>query len=293
MSALDLPDGRTLDVVLTGPESGRVLLWHHGTPGASTPFRLIARVAEAQGLRMVTWSRPGYGLSDRLPGRSVADVVQDAAAILDHLEVDRCVTAGWSGGGPHALALGALLADRVSGVLSIASIAPYGAKDLDFMAGMGEANIQEFGDALAGEPTLREFLDAAGTGLTNVQPADIVAEMSSLLPEVDRAVLAGADGDEFGEDLAASFREALRTGVDGWLDDDLAFVRPWGFDLDSIAAPVLLWQGDQDLMVPFAHGQWLADRVPGATTHLLPGEGHLSISVGAMDQMLEELAGTV
>ena len=109
--------------------------------------------------------------------------------------------------------------------------------------------------------------------------------MATLLPPVDRAVLT----DEFGEDMAASFGEALRLSVDGWLDDDLAFVLNWGFGLQEIAKPVLLWQGEDDLMVPFAHGQFLARHIPGVVPHLLPGEGHLSITVGAMDRMLDEL----
>jgi pimeloyl-ACP methyl ester carboxylesterase len=113
--------------------------------------------------------------------------------------------------------------------------------------------------------------------------------MSSLLPDVDRALLT----DEFGEALSANIREGLRTGVDGWLDDDLAFTRPWGFDLGAITVPVQLWQGTEDLMVPFAHGRWLADHVAGVDAHLLEGEGHLSVGVGAVDQMFEALAGTL
>jgi len=293
MTALALPDGRTLDVSVSGPATGPVLLWQHGTPGAVTPFRLVQRAVETHGLRLVTWSRPGYGGSDRQPGRTVADVSDDVTAILEQVEADRCVTAGWSGGGPHALATGALLPDRVAGVLSIASIAPCGADGLDFMAGMGEQNIEEFGAALAGEQSVRELLEAEGASMANIRAADIVAGMSTLLPEVDQKVLAGDLGKDFGEDLAASFREAVRTGVDGWVDDDLAFTQPWGFDLDMLAVPVFVWQGDRDLMVPFAHGEWLASRIPGVSGHLLPGEGHLSISVGAMDRMLDELAATL
>jgi pimeloyl-ACP methyl ester carboxylesterase len=115
--------------------------------------------------------------------------------------------------------------------------------------------------------------------------AMLIEGMSTLLPEVDRAVFT----DEFGEDLAANFNEGLRLGVDGWLDDDLAFTLPWGFDIADVAVPTFLWQGSEDLMVPFAHGQWLAEQIPGVTAHLLDGEGHLSIGVGALDSMLDEL----
>jgi pimeloyl-ACP methyl ester carboxylesterase len=132
---------------------------------------------------------------------------------------------------------------------------------------------------------LRPYLSQQGELLRDVGAADIVASMESLLPDVDRAALTG----EFGEDMAASFREAVSTGVDGWLDDDLAFAQPWGFSLAEISVPVMIWQGNADLMVPFAHGQWLASRLPAAAAHLEEGEGHLSVGLGKLDAMLDEL----
>jgi pimeloyl-ACP methyl ester carboxylesterase len=285
MTVVTLPDGRVLDVEVTGPEGGRVLLFLHGTPGAVTQLRWIQRAAHARGLRLVTYSRPGYGSSSRLAGRRVADVAQDVTWLLDHLQVDRCLVAGWSGGGPHALAAGALLADRVAGVLSIAGIVPDGLTDVDLTTGMGEENVEEFGLARQGEPALRPLLERLATGMAQGDAAGLVEGLGTLLPAVDRAVLTA----EVGEDLAANFAEGLRTGVDGWVDDDLAFTQPWGFELAQLPVPVFVWQGSEDLMVPFAHGQWLAKHVPGATSHLEQGEGHLSIVVGAIDRMLDEV----
>jgi pimeloyl-ACP methyl ester carboxylesterase len=285
MTLIQLPDGRDLDVEVTGPGSGAVLVFHHGTPGAATQVRSLQRAAHARGLRLVTFSRPGYGYSSRRAGRRVADVVTDVSAVLDHLDVERFLVAGWSGGGPAALATAAALPERVAGALSIASIAPDGAADLDLTAGMGEQNIEEFGLAREGEDALRPLLEQAAVELRRVDAAGIVEEMSTLLPGVDRAVLTT----ELGEDLVAGFHEGLRSGVDGWLDDDLAFVEPWGFDLTQLAVPVFVWQGSEDLMVPFAHGQWLARAIPGATSHLEQGQGHLSIGVGSVDRMLDEL----
>lgn len=287
--SLRLPDGRNLDVDVSGPAGGTPLVFHHGTPGSVVPIRAFARAVHARGLRLVTYSRAGYGGSTRRPGRNVAAVAGDVEAILDHLNADRCVTAGWSGGGPHALAAGALLPGRVAGVLSIASVAPYDAEGLDFDAGAGEQNVEENAAALRGEAVLRPYLAKEAAGLADADVDGLVAGMSTLLPPVDRAVLT----DEYGEDMATGFHEALRTGVDGWLDDDLAFVAPWGFALDSIAVPVSLWQGSEDLMVPYAHGEWLAAHVPGARAHLLPGEGHLSIGLGSTEAMLDELTAAL
>lgn len=281
---LVLKDGRRLQIRVSGPPDGLPLVFHHGSPGAVTPFRAIERAAHQRGLRLVTFSRPGYGDSTRLPGRAVVDVVADTADLLAHLKADRCLIAGWSGGGPHALACAARL-DASAAVLVIAGVAPFDAPGLDFMAGMGEDNVTEFGAALAGEESLRLLLTGIRPQLAEATAAHIVTSLASLLPPVDRAVLV----DEFGEDMAASFHEAMRTGVDGWLDDDLAFTRPWGFDLGEVACPAAVWQGSDDLMVPYAHGKWLSGQIPGVAAHLEEGEGHLSIGLGALPAMLDEL----
>lgn len=288
MTSLSLSDGRTLDIQVNGADDGPVLVFHHGTPGSLLPRKVMVEQAAERGLRLVTYSRAGYGESTRRKGRTVADIADDVTAILDHLEVERAMTAGWSGGGPHALATGALLPDRITGVLSIAGVAPYDADGLDFLGGMGDGNIEEFGAALEGETVLRPLLDGMREELKNATPEAILGELSSLLPEVDRKQIT----DESGDEMAANFREALKHSVDGWLDDDLAFTVPWGFDLAALRVPTFVWQGSADLMVPFAHGQWLAANVPGATAHLLEGEGHLSVGVGAMPQMLDELRAT-
>src|SRR5215469_1726341 len=281
---VQLPDGRRLDVNISGPPDGLPLVYHHGTPAAVPPIRALERAVHARGLRLVTTSRPGCGRSTRQPGRSVVDVAADTEALLAVLGADRCLTMGWSGGGPHALACGARLG-AVAAVLVVAGAAPYEADGLDWMAGMGEQNVVEFSAAVRGEDQLRPYLVQLGELMRNIGPADIFASMESLLPVVDQAALTG----EFADDMAAGIREAIRCGVDGWLDDDLAFVKPWGFSLSDISVPTAVWQGSADLMVPFAHGQWLASRLPAASAHLEEGEGHLSVALGQLDAMLDEL----
>ena len=287
MDLLTLPDGRVLEVEVSGPDGGPVLLFHHGTPGGSTQLDQMARVVHDRGHRLVTWSRAGYGASSRRTGRDVASEASDAATLLDHLGVETCVVAGWSGGGPHALACGAVLAHRVRAVLCIAGVAPFAAAGLDFLADMGEENVDEFGAAVAGEDALRAYLDEQRDAMLEITGPQIAEEMATLLPPVDKAQLSGS----FGDFLAEEFRQAVSHGVDGWLDDDLAFTRPWGFAPADVTVPTYLWQGSDDLMVPFAHGEWLAERIPGVTAHLEQGEGHLSIGLGAMERMFDELLG--
>lgn len=283
-SRFTLTDGRELDLRRLGPVDGDVLLYIHGTPSSGAAPSALAQAAHARGLQVVSWSRPGYSTSTRQPGRSIASFAVDAREVLDTLGIGRAHALGWSGGGPHVLALAALLPDRIASATSLAGVAPYAETlgDLDFLAGMGEDNIHEFGAAIEGEPKLREFLAPFVSALRVVTPAGIVEELASLLPDVDRAYCT----DEHGGELAEAFHQGLAVSEDGWVDDDLAFVRPWGFDLAAIRVTVHVWQGSADLMVPFAHGQWLASAVPGAVAHLLDGQGHLSIGVGQAEAIV-------
>jgi pimeloyl-ACP methyl ester carboxylesterase len=284
---IDLPDGRALAVVEAGDPAGAPVVVHHGTPGSGDLYRLTVEDAQARGIRLIGYDRAGYGDSDRHAGRSVADVAADIAALADALGIGRFATWGASGGGPHTLACAALLGDRVAAAATFAAAAPYGEPDLDFMAGMGEDNVKEFGAALEGADAVRPFLEEFAAGVAGITPEQLADEMRTLLSPPDAAALTG----ELAEFLYDSFRTATKHGVDGWLDDDLAFVRPWGFDVGSIAVPVQLWQGGQDLMVPRAHGEWLAGRVPGVEVHIVPEDGHLTVvehNIGEVHAWLTE-----
>jgi pimeloyl-ACP methyl ester carboxylesterase len=282
------PDGRTLDVLVAG-ETGTPLVSHHGTPSSLVQYAPVRDATLSRGLRLVTYSRPGYGGSDRAEGRTVGDCAGDVAAILDELDVRECLTIGASGGGPHALATAALLPDRVRGAATIAGCGMCGVDDLDFLGGMGEDNVIEFGMAISGDHDgligLMEDYRSSAAGTT---PEAVVEAIGSLLPPVDVAALNGAMGSYIVEDG----RESFRNGIWGWFDDDLAFTRPWGFELGSIGVPVTIWQGTQDLMVPAAHASWLARHVRYATLELRPEHGHLSLAVGAFGEILDSLLAT-
>jgi pimeloyl-ACP methyl ester carboxylesterase len=281
------PGDRELDVLVSGPDDGLALVFHTGTPSGLVGSGPMAAAASARGLRTVLYSRPGYGGSTPQPGRHVADAAADVAAILDRLGVDEFLTAGWSGGGPHALACATLLPVRCLAAASIAGVAPSDSPGLDWLAGMAEENVAEFQAALAGPSDLTTFLDAAAGPLSSIGAAEVAGGMGNLISAADQAALTG----EFAEYLAASLRAALTTGIDGWRDDDLAFTRDWGLSLDALghATPVAIWQGDQDRMVPAAHGDWLAANIPLARARLLPGEGHLTLIAQASGRILDDL----
>jgi pimeloyl-ACP methyl ester carboxylesterase len=273
VQSVTTPDGRTLTVREGGDPAGFPVLFISGTPGSSTLDEAHLRDAEERGIRLFSYDRPGYGASSRHQGRSVGDCAADIAAVCDALRIERLCVWGISGGGPHALAAAALLPDRVAAVASLAAVAPYDAEGLDWLAGMGEQNVEEFGKVFDDEAALRAYLEHDRDGLLAATPDQLVQLWQTLLGPADREVATG----EFAAKLIDHMRAGIENGVEGWLDDDLAFVNPWGFDLTDIGVPVQLWQGEQDKFVPFAHGAWLAERIPDVDAHLSRDDGHLTL----------------
>jgi pimeloyl-ACP methyl ester carboxylesterase len=270
---LDLPDGRTLCFAEWGDPAGFPIVALHGTPGNRLNRHPDSQQYVRAGARIITHDRAGYGGSTRRPGRAVVDCVEDVAALVDHLGIARFSVTGGSGGGPHSLAVAARLGDRVVRARCAVGIAPHGAAGLDFFAGMAEMNVTEFRWALDGEDVLVPNIEREHAGFVERVAADPATMLGDYeIDAVDQAVMARDDmatmWREFGEELG-------RGGYWGWVDDDLAFTRPWGFDLSEITVPVEVRYGAKDTLVPAAHGDWLAKEVPGATAVVEQGEGHL------------------
>lgn len=276
--------GRTLAYAQIGDFDGTPVFVLHGTPGSRLNGRHPhpSRVAAA-GLRVITYDRPGYGRSSRHPGRAVVDCVADITAIADALGIEQFVVTGGSGGGPHALAAAARLPQRVIRAECNVSGAPYDAPGLDWFAGMDPENVKEFRWALKGEETLvRELQREADEMLSRLDddPASVLGDFQ--LPAADRAVLQDRI---VGERLRRSMREALAPGVWGWVDDDLALIAPWGFEVAEIRVPVQVRYGLGDVLAPAGHGEWLARHVPNANVIVDHEAGHLSTP----DEQLERL----
>ncbi|MFG2517379.1 alpha/beta fold hydrolase [Streptomyces sp. NPDC048584] len=285
MESLHLEGGRVLEFAVRGPERGPAVLFHHGMPGSAVPMDSVFASAIERGYRLVTYSRAGYGASTPLPGRTVADTAEDCRALMDHLGVHRYLVAGWSAGGPHALATAVADSPRVSGVLLIASFAPHDAEGLEFVNGMGMQNHVLFGAASRGEQKERAIVSQMAAVVRDGDPSDLAAGMASLLPHVDAAELTGV----YGADNATHMNHGLAAGDDGWLEDLQALTAPWGFDPRGITVPVELWHGALDRMVPVAHGQWLAAHLPTSRAHVESGHGHISIGVGGLGEQLDRL----
>ncbi|WP_245900896.1 alpha/beta fold hydrolase [Deinococcus yavapaiensis] len=259
---LRLPDGRTLHVYDTEATSRRehfCVFWHHGTPNIGAPPAPLLAAAADLGLRWLSYDRPGYGGSTAKPGRDVASAASDVAAIADALEIEQFAVMGHSGGAPHALACAALLPERVRAAVSIAGLAPFDAQELDWFAGMSEASAASLRAASAGRAE-KERYEAEAV----FDPAVFTA--------ADHAALAGT-----WSWLLDVVNPAVAAGPGALIDDDLAYVAPWGFDPAQVNAPVLLLHGEDDRMIPSSHARWLARRCPRAELRLCVGEGHISV----------------
>jgi pimeloyl-ACP methyl ester carboxylesterase len=281
------PDGRVLAVSKWGDPDGIGLIAMHGTPGGRIAYWSDPTIYARHGLRRITYDRPGYGESTRLAGRIVADVIPDALAIADALGIDRFAVTGGSGGGPHALAGAALLPDRVLRCLAAVSVAPYDAEGLDWLAGLTAGNVNEFRAAQAGESEIRQLVEQErATTLERLAAgrADFFGD-SYELSEADKAQMV-----KHLARVADHLTNALAHGVDGWVDDDIAFTKPWGFDVSSIRIPVYLTYGRTDNLVPPAHGDWLAARIPGAEVHVDDEAGHMGDD-STVDEQFAWLAG--
>ena len=282
---MTLSDGRKLEVQLAGKPQSSAIVFHHGTPGATNTWTSWMHEVESLGGFAFSYSRPGYGQSDRHVGRTVADNAKDIAEILEVLGITKTVSIGWSGGGPHALA-DTTLPQNVAAI-SIAGVGAYGANDLDFLEGMGEENHIEFGAAVQGPEAIEQWMQQNSPEIAAVTGDQIIDAFGGLIGDADKQAL--LDGSA--EETAASYRKSLEVSYYGWMDDDLAFVQPWGFEITKIDKPVELWQGNDDFMVPHAHGYWLESQIPTAKLNFVAGEGHISLGQNQRAAILENALG--
>jgi pimeloyl-ACP methyl ester carboxylesterase len=285
---IDTPDGRTLEVGTLGDPSGQTVLFHHGTPGSVNLVKMFGPLVEDGRLFVVTTSRAGYGKSTRLEGRDVAAVVSDARAALDSLGRGGYVAVGWSGGGPHALACAALDAPRCIAAWSLAGVVPTNL-DFDWTEGMGPENVEEFALAKEGGPEYLAHMARYGDAFAGATKDNVVELFGGLLSEPDKVVF---ESEERREAFAASLRQGFELGWQGFYDDDQAMMKEWGFDPTTISVPVAVWFGDQDLMVPRTHGEWLCKNLPTAERHYFPGEGHVSVVVNHVDELSSAIVAT-
>ena len=259
---LRLGDGRTLhvyDASADGADARLAVFWHHGTPNIGAPPEPLVPAAAKLGIRWVSYDRPGYGGSTPHPGRDVASAAADVSSIADAMGIRQFAVMGHSGGSPHALASAALLPERVLAAVCVAGSAPFSAEGLDWFEGRTAFGAAELRAAAGGRAALSDYLSSTEFDPEQFTPAD-------------HATLAGA-----WSWLAAVAGQAIEHDAGGMVDDDLAYVAPWGFDPGRVSVPTLFLHGGKDRIVPSSHGKWLARHIRSAELWLRPDDGHISI----------------
>ena len=265
-------DGRTVTFSRYGPRDGHRVVFHSGTPGTRHLGPRIVEQVDRHRIDLLVPDRPGYGSSSRKPGRTIADVAADVAAMSDLVGWDRFAVWGGSGGAPHALACAALLPRRVKRCASVVGPAPFDAEGLDWFVGMSPGNVEEFTLALEGEDAYRPLVERlAHETVEAARRGEVPLPDVYDIPESDRASLLARMSDPGYMDRLVA---ANIGGIDGWIDDCIASTRPWGFDPGSITVPVSVWYGPEDVLVPSSHAEWLLANIPGAERHVLP-RGHI------------------
>lgn len=267
---ISTPDGRRLAVEQFGDPRGRPVFLLHGTPGSRLGPRPRSAVLYRLGVCLITFDRPGYGGSDRLENRSVADAAPDVAAIADAYRFERFAVIGRSGGGPHALACAALLPNRTTRVASLVSLAPPDAHELSWFNGMARSNIAEFIAATTGQSHVAGRLAAAADTI-RLDPASLLSDLQSDLTDCDRQILADLGVRTM---LLDNYAEAFRDSAHGWIDDIIALCTPWKFNVASVTVPTLLWHGADDNFSPVSHARWLAQQIRRATVIIQHGAAH-------------------
>jgi pimeloyl-ACP methyl ester carboxylesterase len=282
--SLDIAPGRSLGYAEYGPSSGRPILWFHGTPGGRRQISPRARrAAQERGIRLIAVERPGVGASTPHSYRRILEWGEDMRRLCDALELGPVAVAGLSGGGPYALACARSMPERVVQVAILGGVAP--ATGADAAAGGVSELVRRFSPLLH---RARNPLGRVMRGLVlGLQPlsAQVMDAFAAFMPPGDQRLFE----DElmrtmFIEDLTLG----ARTHMQALILDVALFGREWGFALEEIEVPVHMWYGDADNIVPLAHGEFMAKRIPRATLRVRPDEGHLG-GLAAADEVFEAI----
>lgn len=282
---LTLPDGRRLGYLELGSATGEPVFYCHGFPASRLEARLLEAASLRHGVRLIASDRPGYGLSDFQHGRRIGDWPGDVKALADALGLGRFAVLGVSGGAPYAVACAALLPDRASAAGIVGGLG-----NLDKQEELAQFNpFARFSFALARQaPALsRSFIRALALLLRD-RPRWTLKLLASELPLPDREVL--SDPAVFAA-IADSLHEALRQGGRGAAHDLFLYTRSWDVAPESIRVPFHVWHGEQDTTVPVAMGRRLAAAIPGCRARYYADEGHFSLPVRRMDEVLTALLG--
>ncbi len=268
---ITLQDGRTLAYTEHGDPNGKPVIFVHGNPGSRLMRHPDESIARSLGARLITPDRPGYGLSDYQPGRTLLDFPDDIAQLADALGLERFAVFGVSAGGPYVAAAAYKLPDRLTRAAIVSGAAPFDRPAADDSVG----DVYRTAYKLAAWPSwlLRSLMFVQNrAALAN--PEKTYRQTLESLSPADRDLLADP---AIKAQVMAYRSEATRRGVRGWVVEARLLVAPWGFDPARIKPAVHLWYWADDPAVPPQMGAFLEQKIPNTVPHFLPGGGHFSI----------------
>jgi pimeloyl-ACP methyl ester carboxylesterase len=281
---LQLTDGRRLGFAVFGAPEGDPVFYSHGFPGSRLEAAFSAEAAVRLGLRIIAPDRPGYGLSDIEPRRTICDWPADVAALADHLGIERFGLLGVSGGAPYALACAALLPQRITAAAIVAGLGPTVARGATAdMLALHRFFLKLFRHS----PLLGALFYTPFSHLLRRFPSAIFSLLAATAPMADREALGNA---QYRRILTDSTREAFRSGGKGALRDLFLYTHPWNLPLENIVSPLIIWHGEKDLTVPISMGRALARTIPHARSSFIPVEGHFSLPLRHTEAILSFLA---
>ena len=281
--ALGLRDGRELAWRWWGDPDGIPLLRIQGTPSSRLNRNPDPNVQRSLGVRYLMADRPGFGGSTRKPGRGVADLVDDYAALLDHLGIDRIPAMGTSGGGPHVLALAAAHPDRVSAITVVVGGTPLEPGEVAQLVGV---NARGYELAEQGWEPLHEFLIEVRKRLLSEEGMQGVL---SDAPESDRAIMRDPAWQRRQRENVA---ETLKQGAEGWTDESIAIHKPWDFELADVQGSVTWWHGDDDKNAPLSAARRAVSKLRKVDLRTWHHEGHF-VSLTHDREIVSELVSRV
>ena len=283
--SITLPDGRLLGYGLYGNPLGIPILDFHGIPGSRCEAALIASSLKRDDLCFIGFDRPGYGISTPKRNYKIIDIPADVAALVDHLNLQRFIALGFSGGGPFALACAAQMPERLAATGVVSGVGPSEVGS----DGMHDSNKKKFNLAQRMPALARMMLQAGFTNLRR-HPDQLGLQLNKLwqqMPEADQKVLQHED---FSQGIMDITLDAIRQTVTGWVDEEILMTRPWQFNLADLQAENLfLWHGEKDRNVPISMAKATAERIPGCQAKFLPDEGHLSLLYNHGEEIISTL----